>query len=221
MALKGTSLEFSKNLLILGCGGHSKVVTEVAELIGFKSISYLDNDNNKNIFLDREVSNSVVENYQEYFFVAIGDNALRESVFNQFKRKNKNAIPVSLIHPSSIISPRCLIGNGTLIMPLCVINSCTKIGDGVVINTNTSVDHDNCLKNFSSLAPGVTTGGNVFIGERSAISLGASITPGIKIGEDVVVGASSLVTKDILNNWVAFGTPAKMIRERKQGEKYL
>ena len=106
-------------------------------------------------------------------------------------------------------------------MPLCVINSFSNIGNGVIINTRSSIDHDNCLKSFSSIAPGVSTGGNVYVGERSAVSIGASINHGIKIGSDVVIGASSLVNKDIDNNWVAYGTPVKLIRERKLGEKYL
>ena len=95
------------------------------------------------------------------------------------------------------------------------------IADGVIINTKASVDHDNYLMRFSSLAPGVCTGGNVSIGQRSAISIGATIKHGIKIGHDVVVGANSLVINDIISNQVAYGTPAKLIRQRSRGDKYL
>ena len=221
MAIEVTSLDFNKKLLIIGCGGHSKVVTDIAESIGFANISFLDTFSDKDTFLGRNVIHQEIENYREYFFVAIGENSLRERIFNNFQLKNKNSIPLSLIHPSSIISPRCSIGNGTVIMPLCVINSSSSIGNGVIINTRSSIDHDNCLKSFASIAPGVSTGGNVYVGERSAVSIGASINHGIKIGSDVVIGASSLVNKDIDNNWVAYGTPVKLIRERKIGEKYL
>ena len=214
-------LDLNKKLLILGCGGHSKVVTEIAELTGFKNISYLDQDNYKNTFLGRDVFHKQTETYHDYFVVAIGDNALRERVFRQFQKNNKDSIPVSLIHPSSIISSRCSVGFGTVIMPLCVINSCSSIGDGVIINTNTSVDHDNCIKSFASLSPGVSTGGNVSVGERTAISIGTSITHGIKIGSDVVIGASSFVNKDIDNNWVAYGNPVELIKPRQVGDKYL
>ena len=215
------SLDFDKKLIIIGCGGHSKVVTDVAESIGFANISYQDTFSEKDTFLGRKVINQEVENYREYFFVAIGDNWLREKIFNKFQLKNKYSIPISLIHPSSIVSPKCSIGKGTVIMPLCVINSSSNIGNGVIINTRASIDHDNCLNNFSSIAPGVSTGGNVNLGERSAVSIGASISHGIRIGSDVVIGASSLVNKDIKNNWVAYGTPAKLIRKRELGEKYL
>ena len=208
-------------LIILGCGGHSKVVTDVAEEIGFKNISYLDKFNKNREFLGRTIISYELENYTGYFFVAIGDNHKRELIFNEFQNKNKRSNPISLIHPSSTISKRCSIGKGTIVMPNCVINSCSDIAEGVIINTKASVDHDNYLMSFSSLAPGVCTGGNVSIGKRSAISIGATIKHGIKIGYDVVVGANSLVMNDIENNQVAYGTPAKFIRKRSKGDKYL
>jgi len=221
LATEYNSLDFSKKLLIIGAGGHAKVVTDIAESIGFANILYLDTFSDKDIFLGRNILHQEIEDYGEYFFVAIGDNTLRERIFNNFLLKNKNSIPISLIHPSSIISPRCSIGIGTLIMPLCVVNSSSIIGNGVIINTKASIDHDNCLKSFASIAPGVSLGGNVFIGERSSVSIGTSISHCIKIGSDVVIGASSLVNKDIDNNWVAYGNPVKLIRKRKKGEKYL
>ncbi len=221
LELEDPSFDFNKKLLILGCGGHSKVVTEIAELVGFRKILYLDKLNNKNTFLGRSVLHEEIKDYMDYFFVAIGDNSLREMIFNNFLLNNTSAIPISLIHPSSIISKRCSIGTGTVIMPLCVINSSSIIGNGVIINTRASIDHDNCMKSFVSIAPGVSIGGNVYVGERSAISIGATIKHGIKIGSDVVIGASSYVNKDIDSKWIAYGTPAKAVRKRKADEKYL
>lgn len=208
-------------LLILGCGGHSKVVTDIAEEIGFKNISFLDKFYKSREFLGRTVISDELENFSGYFFVAIGDNYLRESVFIEFKNKNKRSKLISLIHPSSTISKKCTIGKGTIVMPNCVVNSCSDISDGVIINTNSSVDHDNFLKSFSSIAPGVCTGGNVSIGKRSAISIGSTIKHGIKIGHDVVVGANSLVMDNIKSNQVVYGTPAKFVRKRLKGDKYL
>ena len=103
-------------------------------------------------------------------------------------------------------------------MPLCVINSSSYIGNGVIINTTASIDHDNYLKNFASIAPGVSNGANNYVGERSAVSIGTSIINDIKIGSDVLIGASSVVNKDIDNSWVAYGNPVKLIRKRKIGD---
>ena len=211
----------SKKLIIVGCGGHSKVVTDVAETLGFKNIDYLNTYDDVKTFYGKNVIKKELEKFQYYFFVAIGDNSSRQRVFKNFISKNPQAIAISLIHPSSIVTSRCTIGVGTLIMPLCVINSSTNIGDGVIINTRSNVDHDSSLMDFSSLAPGVSMGGNVFIGERTAISVGASVKHGVKIGKDTVVGGSSYVSKDVGDNMVVYGVPAKFIRNRRADEKYL
>lgn len=210
-----------RKLLIIGCGGHSKVITDIAEAIGFQDIHYQDPGIDSDTFLDRQVYKSIKENYKDYFVVAIGDNFIREKVSSQFLLNNKGAENINLIHPSSIFSPRCSIGEGCIVMPLSAINSSSEIGNGVIINTNSSVDHDNQLMNFSSIAPGVSIGGNVSIGERTAICIGASIKHNLKIGKDVVVGASSLVHESIGDNEVVYGVPAKFIRRREVGEKYL
>jgi len=211
----------SRKLLIIGCGGHSKVVTDIAEAMGFQNISYLNTFGGDKTFMGRDVLHKEPEHYQDYFFVAIGDNASRERVFKKFSSENPNAIPVSLIHPSSIITDRCSIEVGTVVMPLCIINSSTSIGKGVIVNTKASIDHDSCLKDFSSLAPGVSMGGNVCIGERSAISIGASVKHGIQIGKDAVIGGASFVLKDVEDNTVVYGIPARFIRHRKTGDRYL
>ena len=210
-----------KRLLIVGCGGHSKVITDIALALKFKDIFYQDLNTEKNEFLGKVVFNKDIKGYEDYFFIAIGDNYLREKALIEFQKNNPKATTITLIHPSSIVSEKCSIDVGSVVMPLCVINSSSKIGKGVIINSHSSLDHDNFIMDFSSIAPGVITGGNVNIGQRSAISIGSIIKNNISIGSDSVVGASSYVNKDISNNLVVYGSPAKIIRNRKIGEKYL
>tara|TARA_Y100001968_G_scaffold332642_1_gene391641 strand:- start:1056 stop:1727 length:672 start_codon:yes stop_codon:yes gene_type:complete len=210
-----------KELLILGCGGHSKVVTEVAEAIGFKEIFYLDPFYKNKTFLGRKVHNIINKEYCGYFFVAVGDNLIREKIYNEFLDVNNSATPVCLIHPTSNVSSRSLVGEGTVIMPLCVINSNTKIGKGAIVNTSSSIDHDSKIMDFSSIAPGVNIGGNVLIGRRSAVLIGATISHGISIGNDVIIGGSSFVSKTVQDNCVVHGIPARYIKDRKAGDKYL
>jgi sugar O-acyltransferase (sialic acid O-acetyltransferase NeuD family) len=213
--------ELMRPLLVIGCGGHSKVVTEIAESTGFSNISYLGSNQDPKQFLGRRVQRDWLEDYRGYFFVAIGDNALRQQLFSEFMNRNPVAIPVTLIHPSSIISSSCSIGSGTVIMPLCVVNGPSSIGDGVILNTRSSVDHDSGVMSFCSLAPGVTLGGGVTIGERSAIGIGATVKHGVCIGNDSIVGAGSLVLNDIGSLVVAYGSPAIFVKSRVAGERYL
>ncbi len=213
--------DLDRQLLILGCGGHSKVVTEVAEAVGFKEIFYLDPFYSKKTFLNRKVYNLIDEEYKGYFIVAVGDNSIRETIYNEFLDRNNSAISISLIHPTSSISKRALIGKGTVIMPLCVINSDTIIGKSVLVNTSSNIDHDCEIMDFVSVAPGVNIGGNVAIGPRSIISIGANISHGISIGHDALIGGSSFVLKSVQDNSVVYGVPARHIRDRKAEDKYL
>lgn len=210
-----------KNLLIVGCGGHSKVVTDIAESQGYSDIIYLNTFGGDDRFLGRIVIHDEPSGYEGSFFIAIGDNNVRQRVTAEFLKRNPRSKLSSLIHPTSVVSKDSSVGKGVVIMPLCVINHSTEIGDGVIINTRSSVDHDSNLQDFSSVAPGVSMGGNVRVGERSAVSIGATIKHGVTIGKDVIVGAHSLVLSDIKDSCVAYGIPAKKIRERSQGDKYL
>ena len=215
------NIDLNNRLLILGCGGHSKVVTEVAESIGFNNIVYLDLFYKDRFFFDRKVYQSINEDFNDYFFVAIGDNFSRERLYKKFLQTNPRAKPLALLHPNSFISLRCLIGEGSIVMPLCAVNSCTEIGKGVIINTQASLDHDCKIDDFSSIAPGSSIGGQVQIGYRSAISIGAKVRHNIKIGNDVLIGASSLVLENATDNSIYYGVPAKYIRNRQVDEKYL
>jgi acetyltransferase-like isoleucine patch superfamily enzyme len=102
-----------------------------------------------------------------------------------------------------------------------VVNPCCNIGRFCIVNTNASIDHDSIMEDFSSLAPGVATGGNCRIGIFSAVSIGAILRHGVTIGDHSVVGSASTVLRDVEAFSVAYGTPAKKIRDRQQGDKYL
>ena len=139
--------------------------------------------------------------------------------------KIKSLLPefsfVTAIHPSASIARGVTIGAGSVLMAGVVVNSDSRIGGFCVLNTKSALDHDCEMGDFSSLAPGVTIGGKVSIGAFSAISLGANIIHGVNIGEQTVLGAGSVALKDIPDHSVAHGVPAKVIRKRQAGDKYL
>lgn len=124
-------------------------------------------------------------------------------------------------HPKASIGEEVSIGVRTVVMAGASISPCSSVGRFCILNPNSSRDHDSVLEDFASLAPGATTGGNRRIGHYSAISIGAILVQGIHIGEHTVVGAGSLVMKPIESFVVAYGTPAKAVRDRKHGDKYL
>jgi sugar O-acyltransferase (sialic acid O-acetyltransferase NeuD family) len=153
--------------------------------------------------------------------ITIGDNWTRHLVAEKIKSLAPKFKFVTAVHPSASIARGVTIGAGTVLMAGVIVNSDSKIGDHCILNTRSALDHDCEMGDFSSLAPGVTTGGKVSIGAFSAISLGANIIHGVKIGEHTVLGAGATALKDIPNHCVAFGVPAKVMRKREAGEKYL
>lgn len=158
--------------------------------------------------------------------VGIGDNATRLRVVEGIEVGNRtyayrNCKYLTAIHASAVIGLGATVGRGAAIMPGAIVGTGCKIGEHCILNTNSSLDHDSVMGDFSSLAPGVTSGGDVTIGEGSAICVGATISHGITIGANTVIGAGSTVLEDIGPNVVAYGTPARVQRTRKLGDKYL
>jgi sugar O-acyltransferase (sialic acid O-acetyltransferase NeuD family) len=219
-----------QKVIIVGSSGHSKVIIDIFEKenkyqivglldafrkIGEETLGY------KVIGKEDNLPDLLSKNPNCKIFIAIGDNWIRKKVMDKIVEIVPNIDFATTIHPSAQIGKNVQIGNGTAIMAGAIINSATTIGNFTIINTKASIDHDCKMLNFSSLAPNVTTGGSVSIGEFSAISIGATIKHGISIGKHSVIGAGALLMKNCGDNLIMYGIPAKEIRKREIGEKYL
>jgi len=217
-------------IVIIGSGGHAGVIIDIIEQEAkFDIIGLIDTSKRfgasvlgyKILGEEKDLPQLIIKYQLSGCFIAIGDNWKRSIVKNKIQEIEPSFGFITTIHPSAMIANGVTIGSGTVVMAGVVINSNSKIGDFCIINTNSSVDHDSKMDQFSSIAPGVTIGGNTSIGKFSAISLGAKIIHDIEIGEHSVIGAGSTVLKNVCDNFVVYGTPAKKIRERNHGDKYL
>lgn len=206
-----------KMLIVIGAGGHAKVVIDTLfeNNFGDHILGAVDNTSatmgkqlgkTKIIGDDSILSTVLPDQYQ--FIVAIGDNGIRSTVFETWKSNGFSAM--SSIHPKSTISDSVSIGEGTAIMAGAVINCDSAIGDNVIINTNVTVDHDVRIGSHAHIAPGSHLAGRISVGEGAFIGTGATILPGIEIGAWAVIGAGSTVTRDVLPNKTVWGVPAKL-----------
>jgi sugar O-acyltransferase (sialic acid O-acetyltransferase NeuD family) len=196
------------SLLIIGAGGHGKVVAEIALASGYSDISFLDDawpEKSKNGAWDVRGKPTIS---QTPTFCAFGSNAARERLFSDFNLRN---VPV-LTHSSAIVSPSSRISEGTLLVAGTIVNADACIGRGVILNTACSVDHDCEVDDFAHISPGARLAGGVKIGKRSWIGIGAVVREGIHIGDDVVVGAGSVVVEDIENGAKVCGVPARTMK---------
>jgi sugar O-acyltransferase (sialic acid O-acetyltransferase NeuD family) len=122
---------------------------------------------------------------------------------------------INIIHRGEDISKMTRLGVGILINSKVSIAAHTTIGNFVTINRHVSIGHHTVIGDYCSINPGTNIAGNVTIGEGTTIGMGVNIIDGIKIGKNTIIGAGSVVTRDIPDNVIAYGSPCKIIRDNE------
>ncbi len=204
-----------EEIVVLGGGGHAKVVIATLLDLGYRIRGIFDDDPEKwhTDLLGIPVIGSLELVYRERFpraVIAIGDNRIREKIAERFRgllRWEK------VIHPRSFVHPSVSIGEGTVIFAGSIIQPDTVIGEHAIINTGATVDHDCRIENFVHLAPGVRLAGGVTIGEGSFLGTGSVVIPNKKVGEWATVGAGGVVIRDIPPYVTVVGVPAKPVKK--------
>ena len=136
------NLESMKKLLIVGAGGHGKVVAEVAQDCGYEQIAFLDDNSPEAIGTVAEMEKFTEQCYDA--FVGIGNNQLRANILKRLKNARYH-IPV-LIHPTAYISKTAEIHPGTVVEPKAIVNTSAVIEEGCIISVGAIVDHDTKLE---------------------------------------------------------------------------
>lgn len=204
-------------LLILGAGGHGKVVADTAyERGNWGEIAFLDD---RYPALQSLLSWPVVgkisdaENFLQIYTdmaIAIGDNFLRIELVERFMSKGF-CLP-TIIHPTAFLSKSVIIGNGSVIFAQAAINAGSQLGVGCIVNTAATIDHDCILGEGVHISPGANLAGNVRVGNLSWLGMGSSVIQQIRIGNRVVVGAGTVITKDIPDDVTVVGIPGKVVK---------
>lgn len=154
-------------------------------------------------------------------FVAIGDNYSRKFVQDFIVTQVSDFEFVNAIHPSVCIGRETKLGCGIMMAAGVIVNPGCTIEDFCILNTGAQLEHNSYMGEYSHLSCASITGGKVSIGRFAAITLGVTLIDRISIGENTVVGSGSLVINDLPDNVLAYGNPAKIIRHRVPGEKFL
>ena len=210
-------------LLILGAGGHAKVVAEAALAAGTASrIAFLDDRPLPPLLgwpvlgrLDQALEPSAQEQFPAAV-VAIGHSATRMRWIAQLQAAGYK-LPL-LIHPSAWISPSAQIGPGSVVFAQAAVQAQAVIGTGSILNTGCSVDHDAQLSDAVHVCPGARLAGEVQVGARSWIGIGASVIQQVRIGGDVTVGAGAAVVRDLPDGVTAVGVPARVIQVHQMND---
>lgn len=202
-------------LLIIGAGGHGRVVADTAarSAAQWSEIAFLD---------DRYPSLAVagpwsvvgrfpdLEGLAPRFdacISALGDARLRLDLLERARIAGFQ-LPV-VVHPHAAISPHARIEHGSFVAACAAVNIGSELGPGCIVNTGATVDHDCRLGAGVHICPGAHLAGGVEIGERSWFGIGAVARQGVRIGADVTVGAGAVCLEDVRDGATVSGVPAR------------
>jgi len=211
----------TRNLLILGAGGHARVVAETALISGvFSSMAFLDDNPSRfdgactsaDAAVLGPLALALEASTQQHFgaaCVGIGDARTRLHWLEQLKQAGYS-LPV-IIHPRAWVSPSAAIGPGSVVFAQAVVQTQAQLGVGVIVNTGSTIDHEAVLADGVHICPGAHLAGQVQVGACSWIGIGASVIQQLSIGSAVTVGAGAAVVRDLPDGVTAVGVPARIL----------
>lgn len=189
-----------KDVIVIGASGHGKVIADIVKAAGDNFLGFLDDDFTKETL-------GLISDYRKFdaqFIIAIGNPTIREKIANTLECSWYTAI-----HPSAVISPSAVIGEGSVIMPNAVINADAIIGKHCIVNTTAVIEHDNRISDYVHISVGTKLGGTVSVGKSTWIGIGASVSNNLDICSDCMIGAGAVVVNDIVDPGTYIGVPAK------------
>ena len=194
-------------IVIIGAGGQGRVCADIARLMGYAEI----------LFLDDGAANAAgkINDYPRYlpdadFFVAIGNGAVRRKI--QTMLEESGAAIATLIHPNATVAADVIVGKGTVVMAGAVINPGASVGSGNIINTCASVDHDCRVGDYLHIAVGARICGTVRLEDDSWIGAGAIVIQNLSVCAGCMIGAGAVVIKTITERGTYVGVPARKVK---------
>ena len=205
-------------ILILGAGGHGKVVADILNACHLEIAGFLDD--NPRARSEERLGLPVLGAIDEYRIYApsglvlgIGQNHVRQAVVKRLGVTAQD-LWINAIHPRATVASSVLLGHGIVVAAHAVVNPDSAIGSHVIINTGATIDHECSINDYAHVAPGSHLAGNVVVETGAFLGVGASVIPGLTIGEWSIVGAGSVVLRDIPARATAYGVPAKVVKNK-------
>lgn len=219
MGIRLAILSMSKDLLMIGAGGHASVLLEILEQQGANILGYVSPSpaTNHRLFskynwfqVDDEIQNFPSDKVRLVNGIGSLPNSRRRAeVFRVYK--NLGYTFETVISDHALISSHATLGEGVQIMSGAIVQTGVGVGSNSIINTGAILDHDCNVGSDNHIAPGVTLSGQVTSENNVHIGTGASVIQLIKISENSVVGAGAVVTRDVDRNTICY--PARTFKK--------
>lgn len=204
-------------LVIIGGGGHARVVLDLVRTQGREPLGYIDtaSPHGPMTRLDGmrylgELTEAIedlrsIEHLE--FLVAVGDNGGRARMYEEALRHG--LYPAAAIHPTALVLGGAQIDPGAQICARAIIGVSARVRSNAIVNTAATIDHDGDIGEHASVAPGVLLAGGVTIGVGSHIGIGAVIRERINVGSWATVAAGAVVVHDVAEGSRVAGVPAR------------
>lgn len=209
----------SRRIVILGAGGIAKVFCDALRASEYDVVGFLDDNP---ALADTRVlglpvlgtTGQAADLDIDGAVVGIGDNRVRALLYNRLRAQG---VPVvSAVHPTAVVSPHAVLGEGVAVFPTAVVEASVQVGNNVLVNTACVLAHDCRVGSHAHVAIGGMLAGGVEIGEGTFLGAGAIVIPYKKVGEWSIVGAGAVVTADLPARVTAVGVPARIIKQHQE-----
>jgi sugar O-acyltransferase (sialic acid O-acetyltransferase NeuD family) len=202
-----------RGILILGAGGHGKVVADILCCAGEPVLGFLDDDPATwgATRLGLPVLGGIAT-FREHapggLILGMGSIAARRKIVGLLGGEARG-LWCNAIHPRAIVARSVQLGNGIAVMAGVVVNPDAALGDHSVVNTGATVDHDCTIGAYAHVGPGAHLAGSVRVGRAVFVGIGASVTQGLAIGDGAIIGAGSVVIDPVPAHATVKGIPAR------------
>jgi UDP-perosamine 4-acetyltransferase len=215
--------ESDKPVVVIGAGGHARVLISLLKLLNRPIVGLLDSDEAKvalpwtidGIEVTGEIE-SVTDHRPDEVELVHAIGSIRKPQGRRWMyrlMKDKGYTFATLIHPSATVAVEAELGEGVQLLACAVIQPGVSLEENVLVNTRASVDHDTIVGAHTHLAPGATVCGGCEIGPCTHVGAGATVTSDLEIGEEATIGAGATVIRDVPSGSVVVGTPARSIEK--------
>jgi UDP-N-acetylbacillosamine N-acetyltransferase len=205
----------TKQLIVLGFGGHARSVADVALALGYKTLVFVDEQaRDGELFLDFPVLKSFTPDDPKVWcgFPASGNGLVRQAQTELIQQQGWHLI--SLIAPSATLGVGCVVSQGVFIGQQAHIGPMSQVGRGSIINSGAVVEHECAVGEWAHVSVNATMAGRSFLGDYSMLGAGATVLDGVCIGTNILVGAASFVNKSIFDSGVYVGTPFRKLQNK-------
>jgi UDP-perosamine 4-acetyltransferase len=212
----------SVKIILVGAGGHAKVVLDTLQAAGFEVAGVVDPALAGSQLSWRELP--VIGSDQDLLkfeqrkvrlvngLGSLPGQVLRRQIFQKFKLAGYTFLSFS--HPSAVMGSGVELQEGAQLLAGAIVQADSVIGRNSIVNTGARIDHDCQLGSDVHIAPGAVVSGGVRVGDEVHIGTGASVIQGITLGRGAVIGAGTVVVANVPDNAVVIGAKPQIVTSR-------